>query len=71
MVGMGSVVTHDVPDFGIVVGNPARAAGHACACGQTLTSGAYPIKGVDLRCEACDARYMLDGLTVVEVAAVR
>jgi UDP-2-acetamido-3-amino-2,3-dideoxy-glucuronate N-acetyltransferase len=40
MVGMGSVVTRDVPDFGIVVGNPARAAGHACACGQTLTSDA-------------------------------
>ena len=27
MVGMGSVVTHDVPDFAIVRGNPARIVG--------------------------------------------
>ncbi len=27
VVGLGSVVTKDVPDFAIVIGNPARAIG--------------------------------------------
>lgn len=29
VVGAGSVVTHDVPDFAVVVGNPARVVGEA------------------------------------------
>lgn len=36
MVGSGSVVTHDVADHELVVGNPARRLGSACACGQPL-----------------------------------
>ena len=41
MVGAGSVVTHDVPDFGLVVGSPARLRGWVCRCGGKLlyTSG--------------------------------
>ncbi|HEX9609399.1 MAG TPA: acyltransferase [Candidatus Limnocylindria bacterium] len=36
MVGAGSVVTRDVADHELVLGNPARRAGSACACGQPL-----------------------------------
>ncbi len=36
LVGSGAVVTHDVPDYGIVIGNPARLVGHACPCGHRL-----------------------------------
>jgi acetyltransferase-like isoleucine patch superfamily enzyme len=36
MVGAGSVVTRDVADHELVVGNPARRLGSACACGQPL-----------------------------------
>lgn len=36
MVGSGSVVIHDVADYELVVGNPARRVGSACPCGAPL-----------------------------------
>ncbi len=36
MVGSGSVVTRDVPDYGLVFGNPARLHGFVCPCGTRL-----------------------------------
>ncbi len=49
LVGAGSVVTRSVPDHVIVVGNPARPVGYACACGEKL--------GDDLACPACGATW--------------
>lgn len=45
MVGMGSVVTADVPPHALVFGNPARLAGAVCRCGQVVVravAGAVP-----------------------------
>jgi UDP-2-acetamido-3-amino-2,3-dideoxy-glucuronate N-acetyltransferase len=39
LVGAGSVVTDDVPDYALVVGNPARRIGSACPCGEPLRDG--------------------------------
>src|SRR5262249_12434268 len=40
MIGMGSVVTRDVPAFALVHGSPARVAGWLAACGHPLLRGA-------------------------------
>ncbi len=36
LVGAGSVVTHDVADFELVHGNPARHRGFVCRCARAL-----------------------------------
>jgi len=59
MVGMGSVVTHSVPDFHLVLGAPAASMGYVCRCGQTLLrfERARPRAAPSLTCEACGLRY--------------
>ena len=57
MVAAGSVVTRDVPDQALVVGNPARMTGYVCECGRRLAPGA---SGRDVwRCPTCGRVYDL------------
>lgn len=48
MVGAGSVVTKDVPPYTLVVGNPAKAIGKVCQCGQRLVDNQCPVCGFRL-----------------------
>ncbi|MBT8164491.1 MAG: N-acetyltransferase [Acidimicrobiia bacterium] len=60
MIGMGSVVTRSVPDFGLVVGNPARQIGSVCRCGEPLPAGS------EVQCERCGLAYTVTNGTVRE-----
>ena len=70
MVGMGSLVTRSVPDFHLVVGNPARSVGVVCRCGQLVhrfdgdQSAMFAI-----HCE-CGLGYQISGETVSELNAL-
>ena len=64
-VGAGSVVTHDVPDYALVVGNPGRIAGWVCECGVKLTDDS-PVPR-DATCRACGARYSAHGVSLARI----
>ncbi|MDM8521550.1 acyltransferase [Anaerolineales bacterium HSG6] len=53
IVGSGSVVTRDVPDYGLVYGNPARLHGFVCPCGQRLQLVEQMTESVELACPQC------------------
>jgi UDP-2-acetamido-3-amino-2,3-dideoxy-glucuronate N-acetyltransferase len=48
-VGAGAVVTKNVPDHALVVGNPGKQIGWMCECGERLTN--------DLDCLTCGKKY--------------
>lgn len=54
MVGMGSVITRDVPDHALVIGNPARVVGLVCRCGEVVHRFAAGTSGdAQGSCAAC------------------
>jgi UDP-2-acetamido-3-amino-2,3-dideoxy-glucuronate N-acetyltransferase len=53
-VGAGAVVTKDVQDYALVVGNPARRSGWMCQCGNRLS---FSEGASQAACSACHSRY--------------
>jgi len=51
-VGAGAVVTKNVPDYALVVGNPAKIIGYVCECGDTLEK----VKN-NYICSSCNKEY--------------
>jgi acetyltransferase-like isoleucine patch superfamily enzyme len=69
MVGMGSVVTRSVPDFYLVVGNPARSIGAVCRCGHLICRwpAGEPVQNAAVECESCGAPYEIRDGHVLEI----
>jgi UDP-2-acetamido-3-amino-2,3-dideoxy-glucuronate N-acetyltransferase len=61
-IGAGTVVTKDVPDQALVVGNPGRVTGWMCLCGVKLR-----VKGKKAACPTCGQQYRAErtGMTAV------
>ena len=55
MVGAGTVVTKDVPDHGLIVGNPARLVGFVCYCGARLENSEIMSCKMQEFCNRCGA----------------
>ncbi|HJY80625.1 MAG TPA: acyltransferase [Candidatus Binatia bacterium] len=53
MAGSGAVVTKDIPDHGLVVGNPARLVGFVCYCGARLRGNRQGRDEMKVSCSRC------------------
>ena len=53
LIGSGAVVTKDVPDYALMVGNPAKQIGWVCECGNKL------VKDSIYNCTVCGRQYKL------------
>jgi UDP-2-acetamido-3-amino-2,3-dideoxy-glucuronate N-acetyltransferase len=60
MVGAGAVVTTDVPDFGLVVGNPANMVGYVCECGARLSVDYRKRRDREVSCGACGKQFRIE-----------
>jgi len=57
-IGAGAVVVRSVPDFALVVGNPARRIGWMCVCARKLPLPAAPAAGERCSCLQCGRRFV-------------
>ena len=64
MIGVGSVVVSDVPDYGLVHGNPAKLQGFVSEAGLPLV-----IEGGIGICPETGARFAIDGATCRPVSS--
>lgn len=65
MVGAGSVVTKDVPAYGLVLGVPAKLIGFVCYCGTRLNL-AVDDQSEETACTTCKRRYRRNAYEITQ-----
>ncbi|MCC7571867.1 MAG: N-acetyltransferase [Candidatus Methanofastidiosum sp.] len=60
MVGSGSVVTKNVPPYGLVFGNPAKLNGFVCKCGRKAVKVGEEKDKVIMECTVCKTTFYLN-----------
>lgn len=60
MVGAGSVVTKDIGDYELVMGNPAKKRGYVCQCGEKLIK-----REGKFFCQSCGKQYKQRNNTMI------
>lgn len=71
LVAAGSVVSRDVPDYGLVAGNPARLRGFVSPHGHKMKAVADPISEateVEMECVKTKERYRVDATAYRKLA---
>ena len=60
MVGAGAVVTTDVPEHALVVGNPASVVGYVCQCGSRLNMDYKRRRNKEVKCDRCSKQFRIE-----------
>ena len=58
-IGAGAVVTKNIPNYALVVGNPGEIIGYACECGERIQK--------NLKCAVCGNKYKKEGQAIVPI----
>jgi UDP-2-acetamido-3-amino-2,3-dideoxy-glucuronate N-acetyltransferase len=56
-IGAGAVITKDIPDYAMVVGNPGQIKGWMCHCGVKLIPGDKLVENSHHKCRDCGTEY--------------
>ena len=62
LIGAGSVVTKDVPDYALIVGNPGKKIGYVCKCGEKIE-----FRDNKSVCKFCGKEYIMNDNKVIDL----